>query len=709
MIKAMILAAGHGTRMRPLSHLVPKPLLPIEGRPLLWWSLRHLKTCGVSHCVVNAHHLGTQVNQWVDAHTPPPGPSARDHELPPTRVLIEREILGTAGGIANAAVYLDSDPVIVWNVDQLFRPRFGRARDVHRQGRFLATLLLVRNPHLAQIRIEGTRVKEILPRPDPTDRTLWGFTGTYLLSAEAVTRIPRTGYHDMSPLLRRWCAEGKVGAFVVDDVPWREVGTPETYLETCRDLHGELREPLLGRVEHQVRSVEGFGFIEEGAQVAPGAEIQDSIILAGARVEANARLSRVILGPGSWGAGSMDRVVVANGESRRLSVFNRAEEQGIADVLDGLDIKPRVRQRSVLEDDPLPETLSLRMITSGGSTRQIARGALAGATFIVVHNPQESTLPLALPTAGAATAPQIYPRRADQGAPDENESFVYVASYLRALNVRVPEVRFFDREKGLILQEDLGAVSLYDYLRQPGITDRDRERVYTEAVCVLHQMHQRNKETFDPARVMSPAYDTNFVLQYESGYFHREMLEEALKLPVPWSRLEPEYRRAATECLEDCAPGFMHRDFQSRNLMMTPQGMAVIDFQGARMGPAEYDLASLLLDPYVALPSALRDVLVERYFTLTNQASGERRRSALRRYRMCGINRMLQVLGAFAYLGVKLQKSGFVEHSPTAVNHLRELAAPEFKGLVSMTGRMTSMVMALAPPSEPVANRSAGG
>ncbi|MFN8547994.1 MAG: phosphotransferase [Candidatus Eisenbacteria bacterium] len=271
---------------------------------------------------------------------------------------------------------------------------------------------------------------------------------------------------------------------------------------------------------------------------------------------------------------------------------------------------------------------------------------------------------------------------------------------MRSLKVHVPEVRFFDREKGLMLLEDLGAITVYDQLKQPNCSERDRERIYTEAICVLHQMHLKAAEEFDPAKVMSPPYDPAFALTYEAGYFHRELLEDVLKLPVPWERLLPEYTMAAQGSIDGCVPGFMHRDFQSRNLMLTPTGMSVIDFQGARMGPPEYDLASLLLDPYVSLPAALRDVLVERYFSLSGVASGDRRRAALRRYRMCGINRMLQVLGAFAYLGVKLGKPGFLEHAPVAVNHLRELASPEFKGIASLTGRMTSLVMALAPSAE---------
>ena len=704
-MKAMILAAGQGTRMQPLSRVVPKPLLPIEGRPLLYWLLRHLKQNGVTEAVVNAHHLSTQLNQWIDANTPSLGARRGDHELPFTRVMIERDLLGTAGGIANARMYLDTDPVVVMNVDQLFRPRFGRARDLHRGGHFLATLFLVRNPHLAQVRVDSSRVTEILRRPDPTDRSLWAFTGTYLLSPEAVTRIPRTGFQEMGPILRRWMQESKLGAFLVEDIPWREVGTPETYLEATRDIALDFRQDLLGDPSPAGSTpVEGFGFIEAGAVIGPRAEIRESIILSGAEVAAGSKLYRVILGPGTLAAGTMERLVAADGTSRGISVFSGDEEKEIQDVLRYLEWVGPPQSELASPNELPPPNLSLRMITAGRSTRQIARGSITGGTFIVVRNPQTPQptpqLTATASTQAGATPQPIYPRRTGPNTPDENESFVYVADYLRTLKVRVPEVRFFDKAKGLMLQEDLGTVSVYDQVKASGTTERDRERLYTEAVCVLHQVHSRGPEPFDPSRVMSPAYDSAFVLNYEAGYFHRELLENVLKLPIPFERLLPEYTRAARECIDECVPGFLHRDYQSRNLMVTPTGLAVIDFQGARMGPPEYDLASLLLDPYVALPAALRDVLVERYLTLNGTASGDRRRAALKRYRMCGINRMLQVLGAFAYLGVKLGKPGFIEHAPVAVNHLRELASPDMKGLASLTGRLTSLVMALPAGNE---------
>jgi hypothetical protein len=118
--------------------------------------------------------------------------------------------------------------------------------------------------------------------------------------------------------------------------------------------------------------------------------------------------------------------------------------------------------------------------------------------------------------------------------------------------------------------------------------------------------------------------------------------------------------------------------------MVIPEGLAVIDLQGARLGPPEYDLASLLLDPYAALTAERRQQLLELYLRLTGAGA----ETTLHRYRCSGINRMLQALGAFAYLGQKLGKPGFLEHAPTARQHLEELSREGFPRLYNLSRRM---------------------
>lgn len=249
--------------------------------------------------------------------------------------------------------------------------------------------------------------------------------------------------------------------------------------------------------------------------------------------------------------------------------------------------------------------------------------------------------------------------------------------------MRVPRLEAFDPPTGRALLEDLGDLHLADLRREADHAgDADglaRVRAaYEEAVDLLVRMQAPASAVFDPARTHNPDYDEAFILQYEAGYFLGEMARTFCGLtPAPGEEaaVREECRAWARRALEGEPRCFLHRDFQSRNLMVTPRGLAVIDVQGARLGPPEYDLASLVEDPYVDLPAEWRDSLLERYHEQTaDRAKGEDRARARRRYQACVVNRLLQALGAFAYLGGTLGKPGFLEHAPAALRTLRTRA-----------------------------------
>jgi aminoglycoside/choline kinase family phosphotransferase len=168
------------------------------------------------------------------------------------------------------------------------------------------------------------------------------------------------------------------------------------------------------------------------------------------------------------------------------------------------------------------------------------------------------------------------------------------------------------------------------------------------------------------------------------------MIGEHCGLAIPWEDAERDYLRLAEQAFEGAPTLFMHRDYQSRNLMLTPAGLAVIDFQGARLGPPEYDLASLLYDPYTDPAPDLRERMVERYLSSAPPAAGSEKMFR-RRLRASAINRTLQILGAFAYLGGHLQKPGFLEYAPAAWRNLRALAKPDFPHLLELADRAEAL------------------
>jgi N-acetylmuramate 1-kinase len=729
-MKGMVLAAGFGTRMLPVTRFLPKALLPAAGRPLLEWNLRHLAAHGVDEVVVNAHHLADEMRRWADALA-----QGGEAGFPRVHLEVEAEILGTGGGIANAAARLDSDPVVVVNADQLFRADLDAARRTHDSERFLATLLCVRDPRYAQVRAAGCRATVIEPRPVFGDPGLLTFTGVYFLAREAVERVVTAGRgaearspvdagpgrgapassprcFDIVPLFREWMAAGRLGVHLVEDSPFLEAGSPEAYLELLRE-QATGRPASASRVVPGSAAVFGFGFVSPGATVAEDAWIEESAVLDGAIVEPGSRVIRCILGPGAVARGWVTRCIVAGGESRPIGLLPAPEEEALCEFLGGAWPEetptrpvtasappgpaaengwrePRAddgagRVESQTQSHEARSHISLRLLKGDGSARRVVRVVRGAESRVLV-----------LPAAPDPHAGSIYPVRQGPGVPDEAAAFAYIDAHLARLGVPVPRIHAFDPASGVLLLEDLGDTHLYNLVLAerearsdlagqgtPAVRD-----AYEEALQILLRLQAPPAEPFDPTRTPNPPYDRAFILRYEAGYFLREMVRNHCGLELPdLGTVDADCVRVAVQALSGTPSVLMHRDFQSRNLMRTPRGLVVIDFQGARPGPPEYDLAALVLDPYVDLPESLRDDLVESYIERAACTPAERTAARLR-FRACGINRMMQVLGAFGYLGGRLGKPGFLEHAPVALAQLRELSRDEFPHLYYLAGRV---------------------
>ena len=216
---------------------------------------------------------------------------------------------------------------------------------------------------------------------------------------------------------------------------------------------------------------------------------------------------------------------------------------------------------------------------------------------------------------------------------NENDSFVYLAGHLRGKGLPVPEVRAYHRELGCYLVEDLGDHDLFAEIRvflTPGAgVLRDLPGrlpdLYREAVSTLVGFQVDGREGFEPERVHNPPrYDRALMLAAESGYFVREFLGNHLGREAD-GRLLCELEGLADRAAEAGAPYLLDRDYQSQNLKVCQGRLFVIDFQGARLGPPQYDIAALLYDPYASLPRRAREALLAIYLDLLVDRTGEDR------------------------------------------------------------------------------------
>jgi aminoglycoside/choline kinase family phosphotransferase len=141
-------------------------------------------------------------------------------------------------------------------------------------------------------------------------------------------------------------------------------------------------------------------------------------------------------------------------------------------------------------------------------------------------------------------------------------------------------------------------------------------------------------------------------------------------MDVPDDAFREEFERIAEGAVRYGVTAFMHRDMQSRNIMMNGAGPRFIDFQGGRIGPVQYDLASLLIDPYVALPELLQERLLAACADRLGRSGPIDRWNFTEGYRYCALARNLQMLGAFGFLTRVKGKHGFAPYIPVALQAL---------------------------------------
>ena len=260
--------------------------------------------------------------------------------------------------------------------------------------------------------------------------------------------------------------------------------------------------------------------------------------------------------------------------------------------------------------------------------------------------------------------------------------FIAVQRHLAAAGVSVPEILDIDPGKGFMLLEDLGDVTLLRKLQDVSQPDTERH-LYEQAIDVLVQLQveaspQRRpgeldgfKLRFDVEKLM---WEVRFCLEhFYEGYLKRTLAAEDRKV------IEEGFEEICTRLAAESTV-FTHRDLHSRNIMVTPgsashpQGRQVlIDFQDARMGPPQYDLASLLRDSYYQLEERQIDRLVDYYIVRFEAASGQRiERERFRElFDLMSVQRNFKAIGSFASFLMKRNDPGYLKYIGNTFENIR--------------------------------------
>lgn len=303
-MQAMLLAAGFGTRLRPYTLIRPKPLFPVCTRPLIHILLDMLREAGCRRTVVNCHHLADQVRAALQG-------------MDDVLLQYESEILGTGGSLRRALDRLDDRPVLVMNGDIFHTIDLAAVYRYHRLSGNRVTLVLHDYPRFNRVRVRGDRVVGFGENPGASDVRMLAFTGIHVLESEVIQRIPGSGFFHIIDLYQELAVAGEgIGCLGVDGCYWRDIGTPEDYLQLHREL---LRESAAPQVEglagdlcpriadgwclgSEVRlgpgvRLEKWGCLGDQVRVGTGARLSGCVVWDGARIEPGAAFQNLIITP----------------------------------------------------------------------------------------------------------------------------------------------------------------------------------------------------------------------------------------------------------------------------------------------------------------------------------------------------------------------------------------------------------------------------
>jgi mannose-1-phosphate guanylyltransferase len=281
----MVLAAGLGTRLRPLTDRCAKPLVPVGDRPALAHILGALRTAGVRRIVVNAHHRAADVRAFAAS-------------LADVAVSEERDLLGTAGGVHRAGPLLGAGDVVVWNGDILTDLDPCALVAEHEAGGGTASLVvqpLARGQGAVGIAEDG-RVVRLRQERFGEEASGGQFLGIYVLSAELRARLPEVGGM-IEDVLVPALARGAVVRAVRFERPWHDIGTVSSYLAA-------------NAAWLAARGVSSW--TGPGAYVDGGVSLDASVVGAGARVEGTGAVVGSVVWPGARAVAPLADVVVTS-------------------------------------------------------------------------------------------------------------------------------------------------------------------------------------------------------------------------------------------------------------------------------------------------------------------------------------------------------------------------------------------------------------
>jgi NDP-sugar pyrophosphorylase family protein len=286
-MKAMILAAGLGTRLWPLTIGRTKPAIPFLNRPLIDYTIDYLRRHGIEDLIINLHHEPESVTEQI-------GDGSR-YGVKITYSLEEPDILGTSGALDRVRHLLLEDTFTVINGKIITEIDLNLALATHRKRKAIATLLLrpnTKREYFREVKItEDGRIAGFAGFPEPVDSQSairnppLMFTGIHILEPAIFDYIPRGVFSDsVKDVYPTAIAEGEFIAAHIDEGSWFELSTLERYLAISLEFR-----------RRDERNISPDLVMGEGCIIEPGAIVERSILWKGVRIERGAKVTECII------------------------------------------------------------------------------------------------------------------------------------------------------------------------------------------------------------------------------------------------------------------------------------------------------------------------------------------------------------------------------------------------------------------------------